>query len=99
MKNYPTKKIVISPEGVAHEDDLPAPTCDDYIDSNYFYIIHKYGVVGTDCFPNTVVPSRTDKCTQGGGKYQKFLQGYSEAEFETDVDGFKEALIKFGPVY
>ncbi|KAA6385647.1 MAG: hypothetical protein EZS28_018824 [Streblomastix strix] len=61
--------------------------------------LHKYGVVGTDCIPITVVPTRTDICTQPGGKYEKFLVGYREAQFFSgNSDIFKEALIKVGSI-
>ncbi|KAA6401095.1 MAG: hypothetical protein EZS28_003376 [Streblomastix strix] len=84
MKNDPPKWIVNPSPGSGRgyiEYEMEAPTCLDSDESEQYYvfdIIQKYGVVGTDCIPNTAAPSRTDACTQTGGKYEKQLIGYKE---------------------
>ncbi|KAA6375138.1 MAG: hypothetical protein EZS28_029334, partial [Streblomastix strix] len=84
------------------EIDIEQPVCESYsVGNNYAipYVVHKYGVVGTDCFPNTEVPGSTTECSQPDGKYEKYLVGYKQGIFQGDADAMKEALIKFGPVY
>ncbi|KAA6373416.1 MAG: hypothetical protein EZS28_031057, partial [Streblomastix strix] len=102
MKNYPTKQIYRL-EGEEFEYDIEELACDKYYSLWYYisFVVHKYGIVGTDCIPNTGIPSgTTDACSPGStGKYEKWLVGYKEALFFGDNDAVKEALIKFGPIY
>ncbi|KAA6368499.1 MAG: hypothetical protein EZS28_035974, partial [Streblomastix strix] len=105
MMNYPTKEIQKYPDGTMYEDseiDIEQPVCESYSVGNNNaipYVVHKYGVVGTDCFPNTAVPGSTTECSQKDGKFEKYLVGYKQGIFQGDADVMKEALIKFGPVY
>ncbi|KAA6398308.1 MAG: hypothetical protein EZS28_006165 [Streblomastix strix] len=98
MKNFPTK-FISRQEG--EQDDVSViqqATCDDI--SNYIaYVVHKYGVVGSDCIPNTEVPESTTNCTLPEGKYEKYLVGYKYANFFGNNDAVKQALIKFGPAF
>lgn len=96
--NLPTKLNI---KYSSREDvvaDIPIAKCSDILLSTYFeYVVHKYGIVGSDCISNTAIPSSTDTCTEPEGKYERYLVGYKLGRFYGSNDAAKEALIKFGP--
>ncbi|KAA6379562.1 MAG: hypothetical protein EZS28_024911 [Streblomastix strix] len=102
LANYPTLEIEKYPRESGEDDSIEyvfPPTCDDYEADLISYVINKFGVVGTDCIPNIVIPSSTTACTEPTGKYEKQLVGYKEGTFYGDNNAAKEALIKFGPIF
>ncbi|KAA6368741.1 MAG: hypothetical protein EZS28_035732 [Streblomastix strix] len=100
MKNYPTKSINRKEGQDDDESVLQQPTCVDNTNNQITFAVHKSGVVGSDCIPNTEVPLSTTECTLPDGIYEKYLVGFKYANFfGGDNDAVKEALIKFGPAF
>ncbi|KAA6398552.1 MAG: hypothetical protein EZS28_005914, partial [Streblomastix strix] len=101
LKNHPIKQIFTYPPSYGRPDsqnDIQAMTCSNIEDKYIFYVLHKFGVVGTDCIPNTGIPVSATECSEPEGKYEKYLEGFSQAWFFGGNDAAKEALIKFGPI-
>ncbi|KAA6395926.1 MAG: hypothetical protein EZS28_008550 [Streblomastix strix] len=99
LANYPKKVTWKYPGGEGDETEtISTQSCATYDPYYTHYAVHKGGFVAADCIANTGYPADISKCSQEGGKYDKYFEGYKEAFFTGNADTIKEALIKFGAV-
>ncbi|KAA6359632.1 MAG: hypothetical protein EZS28_044841, partial [Streblomastix strix] len=98
LKNYPKSEHYKLPDNVGEIELVKPQTCNSYDPSLFSFSLHKTGIVGSDCVPNTVIPDSAASCTVTTGKFEQQLKGYKQAFFLGNSDSVKDALIKFGPL-